>query len=87
MRYGTWNVDFSDNPDEGTTPLNVLGIFHISLTKIAGYIPAGENISQHGKWGTVEIPEAAFLTLAIAVNPLVAMVDGLLVIPNPLVIA
>jgi len=83
MRYGTWNIDFSANPKEGTTPLLTLGVFMVSPTKVAGYIPAGEDISLLSGWGIAEITAAAFFTLALVVNPLATMVDGLLVTPQP----
>jgi hypothetical protein len=83
MRYATWDIDFSPNPDEGgTTPLKLLGIFYVSHHKIAGYIPANEDILLLAQWGVVEITESAFFALALIVNPLVTMVDGVLVIPN-----
>jgi len=83
MRYATWNIDFSQNPKEGTVPLEGSGIFHVSSHKVAGSIPASQDISLLAQWGVVEIPAAAFLALALVVNPLVTMVDGLLVIPMP----
>ena len=82
MRYGTWNIDFSADPNGGTTPLLTLGVFMISPTKVAGYIPADEDISLLSKWDVVEITADEFLTIALEVNPLVTMVDGLLVIPE-----
>jgi len=81
MRYGTWNIDFNLDTHEGTTPLLTQGVFHVSATKIAGYIPANEDISLLGQWGIAEISADAFFALALVVNPLVTMADGLLVIP------
>lgn len=84
MRYGTWNILFTPDPSEGgTTPLRLLGIFRCDglETHLAGYIPVDEDISLLSQWGVVEITEAAFLALALAANPSVTMVDGLLVIP------
>jgi hypothetical protein len=78
MRYGTWNIDFSQDPNEGTTPLLTQGIFMASPTKVAGYIPDNEDISLLSGWGTVEITAADFLALALIVNPLATMVEGLL---------
>jgi hypothetical protein len=87
VRYGTWNIDFSANDSEGTTPLRTLGVFMISPTKIAGYIPADENIALLSGWGTVEITASDFLALALVINPLATMVDGLLKVPTPVEIA
>lgn len=84
MRYGTWKIDFSQNTNEGTTPLNLEGVFHESSTTVVGYMPATEDIALLTQWDVVEITDAEFLTLALAVNPSATMVGGLLVTPLPL---
>jgi len=83
MRYATWAVDFSENASEGTTPPQLNGAFMISPIQVAGYIAASEDISLLSQWDVLEITKETFLELALVVNPLATLSDGLLINPMP----
>jgi hypothetical protein len=72
MRYGTWNLLFTDNAAEGaTTPLELEGAFYCNpqQTQIAGYLPDNLQISTLSNWEVVEITQEQFLELLLLLNP------------------
>jgi len=84
MRYATWIIKFPvDETLGGTTPLSTHGIFHVGQRLVAGYVDDAEDVGLLTDWNINIIPAQAFLGLAKTVNPLVTMVNGLLVAPEP----
>jgi hypothetical protein len=74
MRYATWEINFNDNANEGTTPELFLlpkseGAFYVNQNKIAGYILDNQPIENVEKWSVVEITANEFLELAKLLNP------------------
>lgn len=74
MRYATWEINFDDNPNEGTTPELFLspkceGAFYVNQNKIAGYIFDDKPIENVEKWSVIEITANEFLALAKLLNP------------------
>ena len=89
MRYATWEINFNDNLNEGTTPESFLlpkseGAFYVNQNKIAGYIYGDEPIVNVEKWSVIEITANEFLELAKLAN-LDARFDesGKLFAPDP----
>lgn len=76
MRYGTWNVIFTDNV--GTTPPTCEGAFYTDDTEhtIAGYLPTDLDLTTVSQWSVQEITSDQFLALLIARNPQGTLVDG-----------
>jgi hypothetical protein len=73
MRYATWEINFQENANEGTTPEPFLlpkseGAFYITNTKIAGYILDNQPIENVEKWSVLEITANEFLDLAKKFN-------------------
>lgn len=87
MRYGTWNLLFTDNLSEGaTTPVELSGAFYCNKeeTQIAGYIPDNLNIGLYSAWSLTEITEEQFINLMLDRNPEGTLVDGKATFPLPL---
>lgn len=83
MRYGTWKIDFSENPIDGFVPYELEGVLYIGKYDIAGYLPESLIVDDYAQYSLVEITAEQMLELAIAKNPEATMVDGKIVTPNP----
>jgi hypothetical protein len=87
MRYGTWNLLFTDNLSEGaTTPIELSGAFYSNLeqTEIVGYIPDTLDITTLSDWAVTEITQQDFIDLMLARNPQATLVNDKAVFPSPL---
>lgn len=77
MKYLIWNVDFTDNPNEGTTPESIIrdrgaeasGIFQIENFKILGIASDNADLSNLEKWEVQEITSDLALSYAREKNP------------------
>jgi len=85
MRYGTWNVTYTDDLSEGgTTPPEFNGAFFSNLAneQVAGYMPDETIIADYSYWNTTEITEEEFFALAKTVNPQATMENGYVSFPS-----
>ena len=85
MRYATWKILFSSNPElGGTTPEGLQGAFFTNSeqTTIAGYVPADVDVSLLADWDVQEISANEFLDLLLAVNPEAELRDGRVWVPS-----
>jgi len=87
MRYGTWNVIFTDDLSiGGTTPPQFSGAFYFDASQlaIAGYVPQDAIITNFSYWNAAEITQAEFLTLAKTKNPAATIdANGYIEFPSP----
>lgn len=85
MRYGTWKILFSENPEKGgTVPDALSGLFFVNKTQtqLAGYLPDELDISTLSDWSVTEITESEFQDLVLKANPEGKVIDGLAVFPK-----
>jgi len=76
MRYGTWNVVYSDDLEAGgTTPPDFDGAFYYNASQfnVAGYIPEDALVADFSYWSVLEITHEQFLNLALSENPLATL--------------
>lgn len=74
MRYGKWQVLFSDDLKQGgTTPLTLNGAFYYDQeqTKIAGYLPNDTVVESLSDWDVQELTQQEFFDLAKSIDPLI----------------
>ena len=87
MRYGTWNLLFTDNLSEGATvPVELSGAFYYDNAElnVAGYMPEDTVVADLSAWNVAELTELEFLDLAKTVDPLAYMDDnGCVIFPQP----
>ena len=87
MRYGTWNIIFTDDLSlGGTTPPEFSGAFFSDASQlaIAGYVPENAVIADFSYWNAAEVTEAEFLALAKAENPAATIdANGYIKFPSP----
>ncbi len=87
MRYGTWNLLFTDDLIDGATvPIELQGAFYSNLeqTEIAGYIPDTLDITTLSDLAVTEITQQDFVDLMLARNPQGTIVNDRAVFPSPL---
>lgn len=87
MRYATWEIDFTEKPDQGEVPYEFTGVFYLTANKIAGYIPEDSALTDYSRFNAEEITAEEMLTLAQSVNPEATMFEGAIITPNPYPIA
>lgn len=82
MNYAKWNIVFDESLTEGTVPEMVQGVLYLNELQVLGYYPDNLDTSILGKWDFTILTEQEFYDLAIAINPLITMVDGVLIPPR-----
>jgi hypothetical protein len=82
MNYAKWNIVFDESVTEGTVPDMVQGVLYLNELQVLGYYPDNLDTSILGKWDFTILTEQEFYDLAIAINPLITMVDGVLIPPR-----
>ena len=74
MRYATWKIDFSDDPNQGTGPEasvavgKIEGGFEKGPFEIVGYVSDDAVITGLEKWEVTEITQEEALDYALALN-------------------
>lgn len=91
MRYATWQVNFNDNPTEGTTPESAVntgtleGFEYIAPFTILGHVSDDADLSGLTKWNVKEVTATEALRLAKIVNSSTSLDEnGALVKPDTL---
>ena len=82
MNYAKWKIVFDESPTEGTVPEMVQGVLYLNELQVLGYYPDNLDTSILGKWDFTILTEEEFFNLAFAINPLITMVDGVLIPPR-----
>ena len=86
MRYGTWNLLFTDDLTDGATvPIELQGAFYCNQeqTMVAGYIPENVNVNEFVNWSLTEITADEFLSLLLTINPDGELRNGKAWFPDP----
>lgn len=83
MRYATWEIDFTENAEQGLVPYEFMGVFYLTENKIAGYIPEDAVLTDYLRFNVAEISAEEMLALSESVNPEATMVNGKIITPPP----